>query len=250
MSIETIPPFDTDVPEPKAPEKIECTVALDVRDRVRSRIETAIVDQPRTLQELIGPSEIGIDCDLCLGRKLAQIRPLPEISWYSFEGTAVHEKLDRDVFDGDELALSETRVAIGNILDQRIEGTADLYELIGDCVVDWKNVGDSTLSSARKGIVSQQYFVQVHAYGRGFALLGHDVQHVAVYFLPRERDSLDSAVWWAWEYDEQVVLDALARAERIAKRIEIEGAAAVLPTLIKKPWCRECQRYRDEGVGE
>lgn len=242
--------FDTDVPEPKAPETVECTVALDVRDRVRAKIERSIVNQPRTLQELIGPSEIGIDCDLCLGRKLALIKPLPEVSWYSFEGTAVHEKLDRDVFGPDPETLSENRVIIGKIINQEIEGTSDLFELIGDCVVDWKNVGDSTLSDARKGVVSRQYFVQVQGYGRGYARQGYDVKHVAIYFLPRERDSLDSAVWWAWPYDEQVVIDALARAERIAKRIEIEGVGTVLPTLKKKPWCRECQRYPKEGTKE
>ncbi|WP_434080384.1 hypothetical protein [Sanguibacter sp. Z1732] len=54
-------------------------------------IEHAITHQPRSLQERIGPSEIGNPCDHCLAAKLAGWKQTEDgVPWLPFLGTAAH----------------------------------------------------------------------------------------------------------------------------------------------------------------
>jgi hypothetical protein len=60
---------------------------------VEEVIVNAIVNQPRSQQTLIGPSEIGTDCLRCLARKLAGIErykasTVHEVPWLPFLGTS------------------------------------------------------------------------------------------------------------------------------------------------------------------
>lgn len=222
-----------------------CELATDVRDEVKGIIAQSILDHPRSLQKRIGPSEIGTGCDLCLGRKLAGIPQIPEVAWFPFIGTAVHSSLEQ-VFSQHLEFDVERKVSVGEIDGEEITGTADLFDRRNHIVIDWKIAGSSTLSKARRQEINPEYHAQAHLYGRGFVRAGERVEKVAIFFLPRDVGDLDRAVWYAEPYDESVAISALQRADALAKRIRIEGAQNVLPTLTKVPGCYGCRRFPEE----
>lgn len=199
----------------------------------RDVIETAIKGQPRSLQKRIGPSEIGNPCDRCLAHKLAGT---PEIEqhapWLPFVGTAVHSELE-NVFTQANAGrdrvrfLVEATVSVGQIGGVDITGHADLFDLETGEVTDWKIVGATTLKKARGG-PSLTYRRQAHLYGRGFTRRGLAVNRVRIAYLPRNSVHLGDAVIWSEPYDEQIAVDALARANGIAMVIDALGPDAAL----------------------
>jgi hypothetical protein len=211
---------------------------------VRRIVEQAILDQPRSQQTLIGPSEIGIDCDRCLGHKLAGTPQRREAAWLPYIGTAMHAQLERVFLDAglNGRWAAETRVWVGDIDGQEIHGSCDLLDAEHGTVVDFKLVGATTLTSARIG-PSAQYRTQAHLYGRGWQHNGVEVKHVAIWYLPRNAVTLDNGIWWTEPYDEQIAIDALTRADALAQAIRILGAEQILPTLERKPGCYDCRRY-------
>lgn len=233
------------------------TTMETVEDIYLDVIKTAIAAHPRSHQKRIGPSEIGIPCDRCLGHKLAGT---PEAqtgpAWKPAIGTAVHAQLDEwftraaenqageyaDAFD------CETRVSVGEIDGTEITGSCDLFLPDLGVVIDHKIVGPKQLTKYRTHGPSQQYRVQAHLYGRGFQRLGHHTQHVAIAFLPRDGE-LGLAHMWSEPYNEQIAVQALDRATRISINIRaltsISEQAAVdyINGLPADPHCYSCPRY-------
>jgi hypothetical protein len=138
-------------------------------------------------------------------------------------GTAVHAWLE-DTFGVDnvhrieqgqpERWLLERKVSVGILDGVDITGSCDLYDTLTRSVVDWKVIGKTRLDQDKRHGPGPQYRVQGHAYGCGWVRSGHDVETVAICFLPRNGE-LSETVWWSEPYDEQVALAALARAEVI-----------------------------------
>ena len=221
---------------------------IDVESAAFSIIEDAIKSQPRTMQLSIGPSELGMECEHCLGARLVGWQKKPEASWLPFIGTAVHAALE-EMFIGQEGWLTETRVCVGRIMGKEVWGTSDLFHVPSGTVVDWKIVGSTTLKSA-KGGPSMTYTRQIHSYGTGFLRAGYDVNRVAIAFLPRNAISLSQAVWWEDDYKPLVALGALQRATELAERIFAlpeEERDAFLSDLPRATGCYDCPRYADWG---
>lgn len=215
---------------------------MNTRDDVRKIVENAILNQPRTLQQTIGPSEIGTDCDRCLGHKLAGTPKRQEVAWLPYVGTAMHSQLERVLEAAGNRWSTEVRLLVGQIDGHDILGSCDLFDAETGTTVDYKLVGKTTLTSARIG-PSQQYRIQAHLYGRGWANDEYDVNTVAIWYLPRNAVSLEQSIWWQEPYDEQIALDALARADALAQAIRILGSEQVLPGLERKDGCYDCGRY-------
>lgn len=228
---------------------VPCDVATDTRDAVIAVIEHDIENDPRTLQTAVGPSGVGDPCDFCLGHRLLGDRQNSDPAWLPTVGKAMHSELERMFRRAGPPWLPEARgLVVGEVDGEVIKGTSDLMRLDpraedGPTVVDFKVVGDRSLTNARKGGPIPAYRNQVHLYGRGWRLLGFDVKHVSILYLPRNRQTLGSAVWWAEPYDEQVALAVLARADNLAKRLRTLGREAVLPTLERMPGCYDCKRW-------
>jgi hypothetical protein len=230
-------------PTPKR-EYIPCEVASETRDKALGVITDAIVNDPRSLQKAIGPSEIGDPCEYCLANRLAGTPEKPEVAWLTYAGKAVHAQLERDFRRAGLPWLPEARnLVVGEIDGIPVKGTSDILHFQDGCGIDWKYVGSKTMTKVRHGGPPAVYRAQGHLYGRGWSLLGFKVNHVGIFFLPREAQSLSSAVWWAEAYDEQIALEALARADALAKRINTFGLEAVLPELEKLPGCYDCKRW-------
>ena len=223
-------------------------------------IENGIRRQPRSLQKLIGPSEIGTPCDHCLAAKLAGWEETQrDTAWLPFIGTAVHAAL-ADFFEAandqshrlgePKRWRVEQRVEVGTIGHHHISGTCDLYDTATGTVCDFKIVGAETLRTA-KAAPKDVYRTQVHLYGLGYENAGHTPERVMIAHLPRNATSLSQAVIWDEPYDRDTAVTALARANRVHANL---AALTALGTRARDEWitsldrasgCFSCRRYPD-----
>ncbi|GEM_PF-1189686 len=224
--------------------------ATAIAETYLDTIVDSIVNQPRSLQRTIGPSEIGKECDRALLHKLnGDEEPArPDIPWAPTIGTSVHDYLER-AFDqastpqGREPGrwLTEERVEVGTIGRQVITGSTDLYDTWGKAVIDHKIIGASSRKKYRAHGPSHQYRVQAHTYGKGWEDDGFPVRLVMIAFLPREGQLSDSFIW-SEPYDRSIAEDALARVNRLETLRATVGidAALALYSECDDRWCPWC----------
>ncbi len=157
----------------------------DLWPEIRRIIETRMSSQPRDLQREIGPSELGTSCVHCLAAKLAGWPERRQPAWLPFIGTCVHARFEQwfkdveelvEVPDMDGLALQrrftpEMRVTVGHLQGLHagydVQGSIDLYDRKTGSTIDWKIVGNTTLTKVKAHGPSQQYRVQASLYGIG-----------------------------------------------------------------------------------
>lgn len=164
---------------------------------------------PRTLQQHLGPSEIGVPCDRQVAGKLAALPATNHVAdpWPSIMGTAGHAWVE-GAFNADNLRrhmlrwVTETRVTPHH--DH--PGTSDLYDAFEQAVVDHKFLGRTSLKKIRKIVFQpgdvpwaaraalwpRKYLVQLLLYGYGFWLLGLPVGRVVLVAYPRTESTLDN----------------------------------------------------------
>lgn len=224
---------------------------LDQQTELDGLIVAHIRNQPRTLQREPGPSELGIPCDLRLGYKLSghpEIHVDQPLSWKAWIGTNVHRGIEELLtmanfalpnwhVDGQVRYALEERVTVGQVDGTDISGNSDLY--VDGVVWDWKVPGGTTLRKYKKEGPGDQYEVQSHVYGLGWELAGYPVTDVAIYFLPRDQEWKQRHLWSA-PYDRQRALDALTRADGIAKLVNALGPTAFPLLKRRASWCRSC----------
>lgn len=236
-------------------------------DLLRSELLALIADtieaHPRSQQVALGPSEVGHPCARRIGYQLLGHPERPgDPNWKATVGTAVHAWLEEMLTadnprqparaEGFTRWVIEATVDCGEIAGTPLRGHCDLFDRVTGTVVDWKTVGPTQLKKYRTSGPGEQYRIQAHLYGRGWARRGQDVRTVAVMFLPRQGELRD-AYYWHEPYDEQVALDAIARAEGIALTTQALGssAPAALPTA--DAYCSLCPFYKagstDPAVG-
>lgn len=222
-------------------------MTLRTREKIDAILEAAIIGEPRSQQQAIGPSEIGAACLHCLAAKLAGWEQAPEAAWLPYLGTAVHAYLEK-VFEPLAGWHTERRVSVGTLGGKEITGTSDLFDVEEGCVVDWKLVGQTTLRKA-KGGPSPVYKAQAHLYGMGYVRAGFDVRDVAIYYLPRNAISLRHGVWWDEPFNPLLALDALDRATNLLAKLEafptIEQRDAYITSLPRDAECWDCARFHD-----
>jgi hypothetical protein len=208
-----------------------------VPSELRSILEAAMLNAPRSLQERIGPSELGIECGRCLAHKLAGTPERPEAAWLPQIGTAVHEWAETVMLRHEHVRgtlgmpgrfLPECRVTVGVVGGVEISGSTDVFDTHTGTVVDWKVVGTTTLKAAKAHGASLQYQRQAHLYGKGWEDAGYQVRSVLIYFLPRNAMTLADAYPWQTNYDRQNALATLLRANEIALAIHDHGLDKVL----------------------
>lgn len=228
-----------------------------VREEIEAIFHNAATNSPRSLQRAIGPSELGVGCDRKLAYKLAHA---PEHNvrdpWRPTVGTAAHAWIAEALaaynartypVNGFARYLIEQRVRVGDVNGVPIEGSADCYDRVTGEVIDWKVVGSTSLKNAKKAgphrISKEQYRVQSHLYGRGFVLRGVPVVGVNVAYLPASGELRD-AVWQREPYDEDVALQALARADALAKALDMAPPEAIIAGLTRADdMCTYCAYF-------
>lgn len=153
---------------------------------------------PRTLQQHLGPSELGVACDRQVAGKFAALPATNHVidPWPSIVGTACHAWA-ADAFTADNERQGYARW----IAEMRVTphpdhpGTADLYDAHEAAVVDHKFLGESSMAKIRKN-PPRKYRVQLHLYGRGYTNLGLPVNRVVLAAYPRTAGSLDGLYVW------------------------------------------------------
>jgi hypothetical protein len=224
-----------------------------LNDDLLAGITHGITNHPRSLQQRIGPSELGMPCEHCLAAKLAGWTEQRDAAWLPTVGTAVHAWL-AEQFSRSPRWLVETTVDVGELNGVPITGSADLFDLYSATVVDWKIVGLSTLREVRGGGPSDQYRAQAHLYGRGFTRAGHDVDRVAIAYIYRSGHTPQMHLWTD-PYDEDVATTALERATGVLRALDAVHAAggdvdAYVSALPRAPRCYSCARYADAPTDE
>lgn len=185
----------------------------------RTAIVDAIIEhasnRPRNLQTAVGCSALGTPCQRQLAYRVSGQKPARSrtASWLATIGTSVHAYLET-VFSGSERWLTEQPVVVTHD-GIEVPGTVDLYDTHTRTVVDFKVVGDSTLNKARRGVVSDQYITQVNLYAMGLQQAGHNVEKVAILFLPKTKELVD-AVFVEREFDSTLARAAMSRLASIA----------------------------------
>lgn len=153
---------------------------------------------PRTLQQHLGSSELGVECDRQVAGKMAALPTTNHVvdPWPSIVGTACHAWAE-EAFRGDNLRSGVLRW----IAEQKVSphpdhpGTADLYDAYERAVVDHKFLGESSMAKVRKS-PPRKYVVQLVLYGIGYLRLGLPVRRVALAAYPRTAASLDGLYVW------------------------------------------------------
>lgn len=231
-------------------EHLQQAAAERVAEVYMDTIVNAIVNQPRSLQRRIGPSELGIECSRALLHKLAQ-SPEPadaRVPWKPTIGTAVHAYLEEafgavSAPDGAMPGryLTEQRVSVGTVGGVEITGSSDLFDTWEGFVLDHKIIGTSNMKKYRSHGPSEQYRRQAHLYGRGFVRAGHKVTGVGICFLSRDKEFTDSFIWTD-PYDEALAVETLTRADGLASLLAgvgLEQALGFFPAC-EDHWCRWC----------
>jgi hypothetical protein len=181
MSVPWVTPAALSPSTTPAPDMVEMGAALSAS--VATMIGLADATGRRSLQRVIGASEIGIECDRQLAYKMtgtaAVNRPDP---LRAIVGTALHMWL-RQAYDrldgGSGRFVTETRLEY-----RGIPGSADCYDRNLKMVIDWKSSTLKKIADLKRQGVPQTYVVQAHTYGAALAQRGEDVRFVALVFIP------------------------------------------------------------------
>lgn len=219
---------------------------------------------PRTLQQHLGPSEIGAACDRQVVFKLAALPATNHISdpWPSIVGTACHAYAE-EAFTGDNARrnlarwVTETRVTP----HPDHPGTADLYDAQEQAVVDHKFLGESSMAKVRKA-PPRHYEVQLLLYGLGYYKLGLPVRRVALAAYPRTAASLDGLYVWEREFSNAqgqilpdvlellgLVFDQTAERKVLAGRLLRQEISLMdVPAEPDDSACYFCPAYRPQSA--
>jgi hypothetical protein len=227
-------------------------------------IKDAIRNSDRTLQRMIGPSEIGNPCNRWIGYKQLHIPERPRaVPWKATVGTGGHmwmeTAVDRynlqhyELLGYNERFYIETKVNVGEVNGVPITGSSDVFDRVTGTVVDWKFPGPNILKGYRRKLYpGDQYRDQAHLYGRGWVRAGFRVNRVMIFFLPRDGE-LDDHYVWSEAYDEQVALDALERLAGIDLAVQALGTGALELLSTHPHYCNNCPFYmrdsKDLSVG-
>jgi hypothetical protein len=165
---------------------------------LRDVLEQAAARAPRTLQQHLGPSELGVMCDRQVAGKMAALPVTNHVvdPWPSIRGTALHAWA-ADAFTADNMRYGYTRW----VAEQRVTphpehpGTADLYDTAELAVVDHKFLGESSMTKVRKA-PPRKYVVQLLLYGLGYLNIGLPVTRVVLAAYPATASSLDAMYVW------------------------------------------------------
>lgn len=230
-----------------------------VPDDYMRAITWAINNHPRTLQEKIGPSEIGAACSRKIGYKLLNTPERPQDpNWKATMGTGAHLWLET-AFDQDNLAFAErtgtgqerwyieTQVSVGTVDGQEITGHCDLYDRLTGTVIDHKTVGPTQLKKYKTAGPGQQYRVQANLYGLGWRRAGLPVRQVMIAFLPRNGELAESYIWRE-PYDEQCAIDALQRLGGIALAVRLLGPQALGQLPPVADYCSSCPFFHPHST--
>lgn len=213
---------------------------------------------PRTLQQHLGPSELGSPCDRQVVGKMAALPTTNHVAdpWPSIVGTALHA-WTAEAFTADNQRrglmrwLAETRVTP----HREHPGTGDLYDAVEECVGDHKFLGETTLAKVRSAAgPSEKYQIQLFLYGLGFIRMGLPVRRIALIAYPRTKATLDDMYVWEAPFDGRAIERIAETFHKTSYRrtwadqvIAGELDIAQIPKMPSDDECYFCPFYRPQS---
>lgn len=208
---------------------------------------TITMDSDRDLQRMPGPSDLADPCDFCVVEKLTNViegtfgKGVRSFSLKAWIGTAVHEKLERDLEKSGVEHYSELHIQICSIAGLgKIKGHVDLYVPQIRTLVDFKTSDLKRIQQYRLGGVPLAHRGQTMMYGYGLQRCERPVDHVILAYIPRDSNK-ETDIWVAASpYREDVALGRIRRIERFMEKISTGDVADVTPD----PSCYVCSVLR------
>lgn len=224
---------------------------------VRRVVFAAAADTPRSLQQHLGPSEIGYACDRRVAAKLAHLPRTNHVQdpWPSILGTAGHAWLEK-AFRSENERLGRIRW----VPEARVTpidghpGTADLYDADEQSIDDHKILGPTSMAKIRSASgPPRHYVIQLLAYARGFRRLGLPVRRVVILAYPRTLSTLDGLYVWERPYTpaDDVLLDQVAAQLEVRKQWAaalVTGSATLMDVPADIEDCHFCASFRPESA--
>lgn len=209
----------------------------------------------RSLQVEIGVSEIGMSCQRCVARKMAEYEKTRKVSSFRTTiGRYFHEGVATELmqkYEGTGALIIENKLVVHAYKGWILRGSCDVFapnEGHG-MVLDWKLVGDDTLGKMRKAFEKGegpkgQYYIQGQLYALGWSLLGYDVEEVCIFFAPANKGDLRRYhVAFRFPFDRTVAAQALANVEQMIDEAEVKGWDAVVRSRMPEHGCLSCPTY-------
>lgn len=228
---------------PKAPVREE--PALDVASLLASAWAREIIlgvalNQPRSLQAHLGPSEIGQACE----RRLAyRILGTPYVNFpdplKSLIGTGFHLAMAQALGRSRRFMIEVTVTYRG------ITGSVDLYDTVTHRLVDWKTSSISRIRRYRREGIGVNYRVQTAIYAEAMRAMGYEVTSIVLVFVPRDAD-LDQTYAWVGAPDKALADEYIDRYAVISSKAMADGAASLPVT--PGPLCGWCPSYMPHAV--
>lgn len=189
----------------------------------------------RSAQAMLGPSEIGSECDRKLVYRLMGITPVSHgggVKWPAYVGTGVHSQMEAmsQWLDADRgRFLVEHRV---KIIDDELEGTLDLYDRMHKRVIDWKAPSARAVRKYKINGPGDQYFYQGQLYGYGLARQGENPKEIAIVFMARDASSLEQGLHVeVFDYQPSKAREMIDKYKRLKEAAEtVESPLQVKPT--------------------
>jgi hypothetical protein len=214
--------------------------------QIRRIVTDHAMRAPRNVQRHLGPSELGVECDLQVVMKLLGYAHTNHVvdPWPSIVGTAVHAWL-ADCFTAHNNRVGTLRF----LAEQRVtpldghSGTADLYDALELAVVDHKVLGESSMAKVRRD-PSRKYKAQLLLYALGYRRLGLPVRRVALVAYPRTTSSLNGIYVWerpASAADDELISEVLEDTARRKQLVaDIIASRKRLDQVEMRPDDEEC----------
>lgn len=230
-------------------------------DLTREILDLMKIRTERDLQVKVGASNISTPCTRCLADDLLGVREEDQPYWLgAWEGTAVHERIEKLVNKHRPTWLSEQRLTLGFVPGYgEVKSTTDLYlppwALVGDiktttrdklvfikrAVYDQPDEFEVTKVTEARFKVSQ-YLNQLFLYGMGMLNAGYPVEKVALIFVCRDGVS-DKDVWThTIDYDPEQAQKVWDRLLELWEWLQGGGDPSLLPS---HDMCYFCNNRRD-----
>lgn len=183
---------------------------MSIKATLIEKLTASDKERPRSLQTLVGPSEIG-GCATRVWHRVNGTEPTnPDtLRLAAIMGTAIHSMIE-DVFADDSRYLIETEVLVDDVT-----GHIDLIDTETHTVWDWKTTTKSSLAY----FPSEQQRGQVQLYGYLANKNGITVESVGLVAIARDGNETDIKEH-VEPYNEAMALDLLARYQSIREQFE------------------------------
>jgi hypothetical protein len=217
-----------------ADEDLQYRTRTFVRDLLLATVTTP---SSRDKQRMPGPSDLADPCDVCVAHKIALTCGMAiekssgkNFSLKAWNGTSVHQKIERDLPRVYPHAEQEITVEVGEVEGLGlIKGHVDLYLPLQKAMCDWKTTDLKKLNVYRTSGVPSSHFGQTMLYMHGLRRSNRETEVATLAYIPRDSNKT-SDIWVAsCSFREDVALGLLERARELTALVRSGETGGLQP---------------------